>query len=275
MFAAAREEDRKRSLRAAIEARLGAARRDAQALPNLTAQKRHVAAARNGVVEALGDNYPVVPLIETLLTFQLETVARKGESLALTWDNVDLARRTAHFPNTKNGEPRTVPLRRGITSMLASLPRTDKRVFPITVNALKGAWGRICKAAGLGDLRFHDLRHEGISCMIEAGHRSNQPFDLMEISSVSGHKDLAMLARYTHLRPRNLADRLDEVFAKRPRSTDQPPPGLPPREATPALSRVPPMTTQGAARQSGDDRERRARAEAARRSRPVLRLVEP
>ena len=52
------------------------------------------------------------------------------------------------------------------------------------------------------DLNFHDLRHEAVSRLFEKG------FNLIEVAAVSGHKELRMLARYTHLRAADLVQRL-------------------------------------------------------------------
>jgi len=49
-------------------------------------------------------------LLTDIIRFAIATGMRKGELLSLTWSNVDLKARTAHLPNTKNGEARTVPL---------------------------------------------------------------------------------------------------------------------------------------------------------------------
>ncbi|NVK20703.1 MAG: tyrosine-type recombinase/integrase [Methylocystaceae bacterium] len=50
----------------------------------------------------------------------------------------------------------------------------------------------------MDDLRFHDLRHEGISRLFEKG--SSVP----EVALVSGHRDFRMLARYTHIKAENI-----------------------------------------------------------------------
>lgn len=55
----------------------------------------------------------------------------------------------------------------------------------------------------LEDLRFHDLRHEATSRLFESGK-----FDMMEIATITGHKTLAMLKRYTHLRAEDLARKM-------------------------------------------------------------------
>ncbi|EQD71992.1 phage integrase, partial [mine drainage metagenome] len=53
------------------------------------------------------------------------------------------------------------------------------------------------------DLTFHDLRHEATSRFFEKG------FNVMEVASITGHKTLQMLKRYTHLKAEDLAKRMD------------------------------------------------------------------
>ena len=76
------------------------------------------------------------------------------------------------------------------------------------------AFDRVCKRAGIEDLRFHDLRHEATTRFFELG------LSIMEVSSITGHKDLAMLRRYTHLKAEDLAKKLRAVpdAARRSRS---------------------------------------------------------
>ena len=50
---------------------------------------------------------------------------RSCELLALEWEYVDLERQTAHLPNTKNGDARTVPLSKRAVAILKSLPRPE------------------------------------------------------------------------------------------------------------------------------------------------------
>ncbi|MGB5614379.1 MAG: tyrosine-type recombinase/integrase [Sedimenticolaceae bacterium] len=59
----------------------------------------------------------------------------------------------------------------------------------------------ICRA-GIEDLRFHDLRHEATTRLFEKG------LNIMEVASITGHKDLHMLRRYTHLKAEDLARKL-------------------------------------------------------------------
>lgn len=143
------------------------------------------------------------PWIKPIVLFALETAMRRGELLALKWDDVDLEKRTAFLQITKNGESRTVPLSSRAAAVLEALPRSiDGRVFPVTADALKKTWERACERAGIEDFHFHDLRHEATSRLAE-----KLP-NLIELASVTGHKDLKMLKRYYHPRAEDLARKL-------------------------------------------------------------------
>ena len=48
--------------------------------------------------------------IGAAIVFAIETAMRAGEICGITWEDVNLERRTVHLPKTKNGNPRTVPL---------------------------------------------------------------------------------------------------------------------------------------------------------------------
>lgn len=144
------------------------------------------------------------PIAAAYVRLAIETAMRRGELLSLTWENVNLRTRVADLPETKNGEARRVPLSSGAVKVLRSLPhRKTGRVLPISVPALRGAWDRAKKEAGIEDLRIHDLRHEATSRLFEKG-----VFDSMEVASITGHKTLQMLKRYTHLRAEDLAKKM-------------------------------------------------------------------
>ena len=108
-----------------------------------------------------------------------------------------------HLEETKNGTPRDVPLSTTAKSILTDLPRDISGfVFPIHFEALKGLWRRAIRRAGIEGLHFHDLRHEATSRFFEKG------LNVMEVATITGHKDLRMLQRYTHLKAENLARKL-------------------------------------------------------------------
>ena len=123
--------------------------------------------------------------------------------MGLEWAEIDLIHRTAHLPMTKTGTGRTVPLSTTAVETLESLPRgITGKVFPLSRTALRGLWNRACIRANIEDLNFHDLRHEATSRFFEKG------LNVIEVASITGHKDPRMLMRYTHLRAEDLAEKL-------------------------------------------------------------------
>lgn len=70
-----------------------------------------------------------------------------------------------------------------------------------------------CRANGDNELRIHDLRHEAISRVAEAGSNTPGGFSLVDLQHFSGHRDVRMLLRYAHLCTQSLAKRLDAAFA--------------------------------------------------------------
>ena len=88
------------------------------------------------------------------------------------------------------------------TSILVQWSHTSERIFPVTDVAVRQAWNRLVKRAGITNLRFHDLRHEAISRFFEMG------LSVPEIALISGHRDPRMLFRYTHLRAEDVVKKL-------------------------------------------------------------------
>jgi len=107
--------------------------------------------------------------LRPVILFALLTAMRRGEILALKWSEIDWAAATILIPVSKTGKARTIPLLREAAEILVSLERRGDRVFPITANALRLAWDRLLRRAGVADLHFHDLRHEAISRLFEVG----------------------------------------------------------------------------------------------------------
>jgi integrase len=139
-----------------------------------------------------------------VIVFAIETGMRRGEILGLRWEHVDLDRRIAYLPLTKNGSSREVPLSVKAAEVLSRQRQRNDTTspFPVTPNGFRLAWDRLRSRAGLVDLRFHDLRHEAISRFFELG------LNIPEVAVISGHKDPKMLFRYTHLRADDLVNRL-------------------------------------------------------------------
>ena len=141
--------------------------------------------------------------IGPLITWAIETAMRRGEIAAMRWEHLDRKARVLLIPETKTGTPRRVPLSTAALGVLDQLPRRlDGRVWGMRPDSISQAFERVCKAADIEGLTFHDLRHEGTSRLFEKG------LGLMEVASITGHKTMQMLKRYTHLRAEDLVGRL-------------------------------------------------------------------
>lgn len=141
--------------------------------------------------------------IEPLIRLAVETGMRRSELVSIRQHDLELERRTLHIPHTKNGHARTIPLSSAAVDVLASLePAEDGRLFPMTPNAVRLAWDKLTRRAGIDDLHFHDLRHEAISRLFEKG------LSIPEVALISGHRDYRMLYRYTHLKATDIAAKL-------------------------------------------------------------------
>ena len=146
---------------------------------------------------------------------------RQGELFSLEWDHVDLETQVAHLFDTKNGEDRIVPLSTKAVAVLRAIPGLQEgKVFNCSqhgvASSLRNALERAkrkylekCKSLAiepkkgfLENLRLHDLRHEATSRFFE------KDLNVMEVASITGHKTLSMLKRYTHLKATNLAKKL-------------------------------------------------------------------
>lgn len=144
------------------------------------------------------------PEFQAVVNFALETAMRREEIASLTWSQVDLKRRVALLPKTKNGDARMVPLSPAAAVLIGSRPRTlHGPIFGMSKDAITKTMLRVCRKAEIDDLRFHDLRHEATSRLFE-----NTDLDVMEIRAITGHRAMQMLARYSHLRAHKLAERL-------------------------------------------------------------------
>jgi len=160
------------------------------------------------------------PMLGWIVAVAIETGMRQSEILNLRVHQIDLERRVARLNDTKNNSPRTVPLTKHATEVLKlaiSNPmrpkntdlvffgekgRDKKTISPYQFNKV---WIQIKKDIGFSDFHFHDLRHEAVSRLVEAG-LSDQ-----EVASISGHKSMTMLRRYTHLRAEDLVAKLDKI----------------------------------------------------------------
>lgn len=159
------------------------------------------------------------PMLGWIVRIALETGMRSSEISFLRKHQVDIKKRVVRLSDTKNDSARTVPLSKLATEAFQAALTNPARPIDcdliffgeIGKNGKRSAysfsktWGLLKIKLGMPDLRFHDLRHEAVSRLVEGG-LSDQ-----EVSAISGHKSMQMLKRYTHLRAEDLVSKLDKI----------------------------------------------------------------
>jgi integrase len=146
--------------------------------------------------EELKTTSPWIVAAIRLLAF---TGARLSEIRTMKWDYVDLERGTVRLPDSKTGK-KTIYLNEQAIDVLEKIPRLEGNPYVICGNIpgahlinLQKPWRRIRKAAGLEDVRIHDLRHSFASAAVAGG------MSLPMIGALLGHSQPQTTARYAHL----------------------------------------------------------------------------
>jgi len=166
------------------------------------------------------------PEIKPVITFAYWTGCRKGEILTLRWPQVDLANRVVRLEpgETKNDEPRTIPLCDELYEMLRMQKAIRDEKWPDCpwlfvrqgnrIKNFRKAWETACLAAGLIDESgkperlFHDLRRTGIRNLVRAGVPEKVAM------TISGHKTRSVFDRYNIVSDQDLreAARKQQIF---------------------------------------------------------------
>lgn len=132
-----------------------------------------------------------------ITAFAMFSTRRQDEVARARWDDVDFGNRRLLVRDMKNpgdkaGNDVWCDLPAPSLEILKALPRTDERIFPVTGQAISAAFSRACKTLEIDALRFHDLRHEGVSRLFEMG------LTIPQVAAVSGHRSWSSLQRYSH-----------------------------------------------------------------------------
>lgn len=154
--------------------------------------------------------------VRAAIRLLLFTGCRKSEILRARWEHVDLDRGTLRLPDTKAGHERVVALSAPAVEVLKGLPRyaENDHVFPgrngRPLADFQRPWRRIRKAAGLEDVRVHDLRRTIGSLLLQDG------VPMAHVSALLGHSSVRVTERvYAHLedaQPRLAAERFGAML---------------------------------------------------------------
>ena len=158
------------------------------------------------------------PMLRFIIPFLLFTGARKREALDAEWRYVDLESRIWTIPDTKSGKPRFVPLsdqaievvRAAQSYLRGTRQANSKWLFPNLetgkpYTSIFYPWDICRKAAGLPEVRIHDLRHSFASALVNRG------MTLYDVKELLGHANVVTTQRYAHLSKARLREAAQEA----------------------------------------------------------------
>lgn len=134
-----------------------------------------------------------------------ETAMRRNELLYVTPKMINISKRIISLSDDmcKNGEARDVPLTKKAVEILKRLcdgKQEDQRIFLYSPYGITQAFRRAARLAKVDDVCLHSLRHSAITRFAEMG------LSTFQLRAISGHKSIDMLARYTHVKAKNVLD---------------------------------------------------------------------
>jgi integrase len=148
------------------------------------------------------------PLMFGAVMFAIGVGCRQSEQLRVKWGDIDADHGTVMIRPTKvRNTDRQAHIPPAVIEALKGLhganvvPLPTRHVFahddgtPLENYELIDRWQKVRKAAGVEDVRWHDLRHASASFLIQNGA------SLAEVAHQLGHLNVATSKRYAHLVP--------------------------------------------------------------------------
>lgn len=138
-----------------------------------------------------------IPLAK-IIVFAIFSCRRLGEICRLRWEDLRIEQkkvlvRDMKHPRKKKGNDVWCNLTDEALAIILSMPREGEFIFPFNAKSVGTAWRRHRVQLKIQDLRFHDLRHEGITRLFEMG------MPAAFVAKHSGHKNGGCLYRYEHV----------------------------------------------------------------------------
>lgn len=151
------------------------------------------------------------PYARAALWLYLLTGCRKTELLGARRSDYDRSRAVLHLPVTKSGQPHEVPLSAPAVALLDALPVLEGNpyIFPgrkegSHLESIRGPWDRVRMAAGVADVRLHDLRRTVGSWLAQSGN------SLHLIGRVLNHAHQSTTAIYARFAQDHVRDALEQ-----------------------------------------------------------------
>ncbi len=151
--------------------------------------------------------------IYAYLLISLETSMRMSEILSIRLEHIDLERRIIHIPKAKSGA-RDQPITGRLAGYLADRLKISNIgwLFPSRKKGhhmvnIRKPFIRVVQSADLDPtvINRHTTRHTAITHLVQAG------VDLPAVQRISAHKDIKMVARYSHQNGAHLQEAMDKL----------------------------------------------------------------
>ncbi|MCR6673213.1 site-specific integrase [Devosia ginsengisoli] len=144
-------------------------------------------------------NYRGAVPVSIIVLFAIFSTRRLDEICRIRWEDFEpqnsrVLVRDMKNPGEKEGNDVWVTLPPEAVEIIQMMPRGHERIFPHNGDSVSAAFTRACPMVGVVDLRFHDMRHEGVSRLFEMGWK------IPDAALVSGHRSWSSLQRYSHIR---------------------------------------------------------------------------
>ncbi|MCR9150424.1 MAG: site-specific integrase [Rhodobacteraceae bacterium] len=152
----------------------------------------------NRILDAVSSNKRQKSPLAKIIVFAIFSCRRLAEICSLRWDDLNIEQkkilvRDMKHPRKKKGNNVWCNLTDEALEIILSMPRTSEYIFPFKATSVGTAWRRHRDRLNICDLRFHDLRHEGITRLFEMG------IPAAFVAKHSGHKNGGCLYRYEHV----------------------------------------------------------------------------
>lgn len=163
-------------------------------------------------------------LLPLIIRFAIETALRRERVLTVrTSDIRDIGngKRAIVFPKeavVRNKRTGVIPVTREVQAIMGAAlsddneasgkvarigKEQDRPLFDVNLTTFSSWWKRLLNATGIGELHFHDLRHEATSRLFERG------LTTAEVMSITGHSTTDMVDRYSHYSAGLVHDKLE------------------------------------------------------------------
>lgn len=134
-----------------------------------------------------------------IVGFALFSTRRQEEITRIKWEGLDIEHGRVFItdmkhPGDKIGNDIWCDTPEPAINIAMAMPRKKEMVFPFHSDTISASFTRACKFLCIENLRFHDLRHEGVSRLFEIG------LSIPQVAAVSGHRSWSSLQRYAHIK---------------------------------------------------------------------------